>query len=104
MITSQVNEITVWLDQQEDEGQDVSLSRILCSYNYLFDVMSFDHLGNMFNDENNFGNADDGDELLYMNWNGRDGHGDADDIGHGFGDGHGAGYGYGDGDFNYQRG
>lgn len=34
MITSQINETTVWLDQLEDEGQDVFASRLLCTYNY----------------------------------------------------------------------
>ena len=32
---NEINEITVWLDQLEDEGQDVSLMRLLCSYNFL---------------------------------------------------------------------
>lgn len=34
MITNQINEISVWLDQLEDEGLDVSLLRLLCGYNY----------------------------------------------------------------------
>lgn len=35
MIINEINEITVWLDQLEDEGQDISSLRSLCSYNYL---------------------------------------------------------------------
>lgn len=35
MLTNNINETSVWLDQQEDEGLDVSLMRLLCSYNYL---------------------------------------------------------------------
>lgn len=34
MITNEINEISIWLDQQEDEGLDVSSLRILCAYNY----------------------------------------------------------------------
>ena len=39
MLTNKINEITVWLDQLEDEGQDVSLIRLLCSYNYLVSIV-----------------------------------------------------------------
>lgn len=35
MITNQINEVSVWADQLEDEGQDVSLLRLLCIYNYI---------------------------------------------------------------------
>lgn len=41
MITNEINEITVWLDQLEYEGQDVSSFRILCSYNYFCNVMFY---------------------------------------------------------------
>lgn len=35
-----VNEITVWLDQLEEQGVDVSLCRILTEYNYLLNFIS----------------------------------------------------------------
>lgn len=35
MITNLINETSVWLDQLEDEGIDVSFLRLLCTYNYL---------------------------------------------------------------------
>lgn len=51
MLVSQINEISVWLDQQEDEGLDVSLLRNMCVYNYLFPITGiwfsiYKYLGN----------------------------------------------------------
>lgn len=41
MIIYQINEISVWLDQLEDEGQDVLSMRLLCSYNYCVPLFEF---------------------------------------------------------------
>ena len=39
-----VNEITVWLDQLEEDGQDVFSFRLLCNYNYLSNSIWFGHI------------------------------------------------------------
>lgn len=41
MIINLINEFTVWIDSLEDEGIDVSLLRLLCSYNYFPYLMVF---------------------------------------------------------------
>lgn len=56
MITNQINEISVWLDQLEDEGVDVSLMRLLCTYNYLSNFSFF-----QFGSGYSFGNSGFGD-------------------------------------------
>lgn len=81
MLQGTVNEITVFLDQQEDEGIDTSLLRTLCIYNYLSNFLMS---GLFFADRQNFGDgASHGEGYSYSLLNG-----------HGYGIGSGRGNGY----------
>lgn len=52
-----INEITVWADKLEDEGTDVSLIRLLCSNNFLCNVVMYSEFVSHFfhGDGNCFG-------------------------------------------------
>ena len=98
-----INEITVWLDQLEDDGQDVSCLRLLCSYNYLPCSLSiaFDHKD--YRSYIGFGDELGQDETI------GNGYGVGGDnflpalgfLGGGYGSGYGIGRGQGSGDSNY---
>ena len=80
MITSQINEITVWADQLEDEGQDVSSLRTLCVYNYFSYLCGYGGV-HEYGNTTGFGN----------------GYSDVYECGNGYGSGYGYGNGSGDG-------
>lgn len=84
---NEINEITVWLDQLEDEGQDVSLMRLLCSYNFLSPFIGDRDVTHFC--ANTFGNGYAWDYATY--WGNGNGNGDkygGGDVGGGYGDGY----------------